>query len=38
MAATLASYALHVDDVDRARRCYEAVFGWVFEAWGPPGF
>ena len=38
MAANLASFALHVDDLDRARRFYEAVFGWVFEAWGPPGF
>ncbi|HEY1446938.1 MAG TPA: VOC family protein [Caulobacteraceae bacterium] len=38
MAANLASFAIHVDDVDRARRFYEAVFGWVFEPWGPPGF
>jgi hypothetical protein len=38
MAANLASFAIHVDDVDRARRFYEAVFGWTFEAWGPPGF
>jgi predicted enzyme related to lactoylglutathione lyase len=38
MANNLASFAIHVDDVDRARRFYEAVFGWVFEPWGPPGF
>lgn len=38
MPANLASFALHVDDVDRARRFYEAVFGWEFEPWGPPGF
>ena len=38
MAANLASFAIHVDDVDRARRFYEAVFGWTFEAWGPPDF
>ncbi len=38
MTANLASFALHVDDVDRARAFYEAVFGWVFEPWGPPGF
>ena len=25
-------------DVERARRFYEGVFGWRFEAWGPPGF
>ena len=36
--ANLASFAIHVDDVDRAHRFYEAVFGWRFEQWGPPGF
>jgi uncharacterized protein len=34
----LAAFAIHVDDVDRARTFYEAVFEWVFEPWGPPGF
>ena len=38
MANNLASFAIHVDDVDRARKFYEAVFGWTFEPWGPPGF
>ena len=38
MPANLASFAIHVDDTDRARAFYEAVFGWVFEPWGPPGF
>ena len=38
MPANLASFAIHVDDVDRARRFYEAVFDWEFEPWGPPGF
>jgi hypothetical protein len=38
MPANLASFAIHVDDVDRARAFYEAVFGWKFEPWGPPGF
>lgn len=38
MTANLASFALHVDDIDRARAFYEAVFGWDFEPWGPPGF
>jgi predicted enzyme related to lactoylglutathione lyase len=38
MTCNLASFALHVDDVDRARVFYEAVFGWTFEPWGPPGF
>ncbi|MFA5965957.1 MAG: VOC family protein [Sphingomonas sp.] len=38
MPANLASFAIHVDDIDRARAFYEAVFGWAFEPWGPPGF
>jgi predicted enzyme related to lactoylglutathione lyase len=38
VAHNVAHFAVHADDVDRARRFYEAVFGWRFEAWGPPGF
>lgn len=38
MPANLASFAIHVDDVTRARKFYEAVFGWKFEPWGPPDF
>lgn len=38
MPNNLASFAIHVDDVQRARRFYEAVFGWTFEPWGPPDF
>jgi uncharacterized protein len=38
MPNNIASFAIHVDDVQRARRFYEAVFGWVFEPWGPPDF
>jgi uncharacterized protein len=38
MTANLAAFAIHVDDIDRARAFYEGVFGWVFEPWGPPGF
>lgn len=38
MANNLASFSIHVDDIGRARRFYEAVFGWSFEPWGPPGF
>jgi predicted enzyme related to lactoylglutathione lyase len=38
MPNNLASFAIHVDDVDRARTFYEAVFDWTFEPWGPPGF
>lgn len=34
----LAHFAIHADDIERARQFYEAVFGWTFEAWGPPEF
>jgi predicted enzyme related to lactoylglutathione lyase len=34
----LAHFAITATDVDRARAFYEAVFGWRFEPWGPPGF
>jgi uncharacterized protein len=37
-ATNIAHFAINADDVDRARRFYERVFGWRFEAWGPPGF
>ena len=31
-------FTITADDVERARKFYEAVFGWRFEDWGPPGF
>ena len=31
-------FSVMADDVARARKFYEMVFGWTFEAWGPPGF
>lgn len=34
----LAHFAIAADDVERARRFYEGVFGWRIEAWGPPDF
>ena len=34
----IAHFAITANDVDRARAFYEAVFGWRFAAWGPPGF
>jgi predicted enzyme related to lactoylglutathione lyase len=37
-SSAFSRHLLHVDDVDRARKFYEAVFGWEFEPWGPPGF
>lgn len=34
----VAHFAINADDVDRALRFYETVFGWKFQAFGPPGF
>jgi len=34
----VAHFAINADQLDRTRRFYERVFGWRFEAWGPPGF
>jgi predicted enzyme related to lactoylglutathione lyase len=31
-------FAVHADDVERARAFYEKTFGWTFKPWGPPGF
>src|SRR5881409_856049 len=36
--ANLAHFAINADDVPRAKRFYEKVFGWTFSAWGPPDF
>jgi predicted enzyme related to lactoylglutathione lyase len=38
MPNNLSAFSIHVDDVVRARRFYEQVFGWRFEPWGPPDF
>ena len=38
MPNNIAHFDIHADDVERARRFYERVFGWRFEAWGPPDF
>jgi predicted enzyme related to lactoylglutathione lyase len=34
----IAHFDIAADDVERARRFYERVFGWRFDAWGPPDF
>jgi len=34
----VAYFAIHADDVRRARAFYERVFGWHFRPWGPPDF
>lgn len=36
--ANVRHFAINADDLPRARRFYERVFGWSFEPWGPPGF
>lgn len=38
MSGHVAHFAVNADDVDAARRFYEAAFGWRFEPWGPPSF
>jgi uncharacterized protein len=38
MPATLRHFAINADDVQRAKRFYEKVFGWNFAPWGPPNF
>lgn len=34
----LAHFSINADDLPRARRFYENVFGWKFTPYGPPGF
>ena len=38
MPNNLKHFAVHADDVNRARTFYENVLGWQFTPWGPPGF
>ncbi|MEO8662836.1 MAG: VOC family protein [Bryobacteraceae bacterium] len=38
MPNNIAHFAINAGDVEQSRRFYEAVFGWKFQAWGPPGF
>lgn len=38
MPNNLRHFAVHADDVNRARSFYESVLGWQFTPWGPPGF
>jgi uncharacterized protein len=38
MPNNLARFSIHAEDVQRARKFYEDVFGWDFEPWGPPNF
>jgi uncharacterized protein len=36
--AHVAHFAINAGDLPAVRRFYEKVFGWKFNAWGPPGF
>ena len=38
MANNISHFNIYADDVLRARKFYESVFGWKFSAWGPPDF
>jgi predicted enzyme related to lactoylglutathione lyase len=38
MSHNLAFFAIHAEDLPKAQRFYERVFGWKFTPWGPPGF
>lgn len=38
MPANLRHLAINADDLDASRAFYEAVLGWTFTPWGPPGF
>ena len=38
MPNNIAHFDIQADDVERIRRFYEQVFGWRFEAFGPPDF
>ncbi|MFK7821696.1 MAG: VOC family protein [Planctomycetaceae bacterium] len=37
-ANNVCHFAIHADDVERAKTFYADVFGWRFEEWGPPEF
>lgn len=36
MANQLAHFAIHADDLERARKFYGAIFGWTFQGIGMP--
>ena len=35
---SICNFSVECDDVERAKAFYEAVFGWRFTPWGPPGY
>lgn len=38
VATNVSHFAINADDVHRAHVFYQSVFGWRFDAWGPPNF
>ena len=38
MPSHVKHFAVHANDIERARRFYESAFGWAFRPWGPPNF
>jgi predicted enzyme related to lactoylglutathione lyase len=38
MANLVSHFEIDADDVERARRFYESVFGWKISPWGPPNY
>ena len=38
MSTDIAHFAINADDPQASLAFYEALFGWRFEPWGPPGF
>jgi len=38
MANNISHFHFDADDLGRARRFYETVFGWRFRPWGPPDY
>ena len=38
MPNNIVHFAINAEDCERAMKFYKEVFGWTFEAWGPPDF
>lgn len=38
MPNPLRHFSIPCENVERAKRFYESVFGWRIEPWGPPGY
>lgn len=38
MKNKMTHFAIHIDDIDRAKSFYDDVFDWGFQSYGQPGF